>query len=404
MQNRIDWRQNLFFVWISQFLSMAAFSSSYTFLPFYLQEIGLNQAEVNWYFALICGLGNLAFAIAAPLWGVLADRYGRKMMLLRANFGAALLIPVMGLLTDPDWLVIHRIACGVVTGTIAAAQTLTLSTTPEEKRNLALGVLSSAIYSGGTIGQFLGGPLVSWIGFSMTFLVSGILLGLSGVLVLLFARENFHPVERRFCFRFEIPRFGRVWMLFFLFFFLCVSRDFGGLYTVILVDEVMGDHQTALRYAGYLSGIASIAAILSGVLLGYMADRMKLLPLLVVALALGALLRFPQGMAGDFQSLLLYSCLFTFCCAGLEPLLQSWLAGVTPASEHGRYFGWAACFKAVGWSAASLFSGGVAKLCDDNVRSVFVSGGLLLLCAVPLTLWIAKFISPPDRAKRADAK
>ena len=64
----------------------------------------------------------------------------------------------------------------------------------------------------------------------------------------------------------------------------------------------------------------------------------------------------------------------------------------------------AACFKAVGWSAASLFSGGVAKLCDDNVRSVFVSGGLLLLCAVPLTLWIAKFISPPDRAKRAGAK
>ena len=400
MPDRIDWRYNLWCVWITQFLSAAAFSSAYTFLPFYLQHIGLGESDVNWYFALICGVGNFSFALAAPVWGMLADRYGRKMMLLRANFGAALLIPLTGFLTDPDWLVVHRLVCGVVTGTITASQTLILSTTPEDKRSFALGALSAAVFSGGIIGQFLGGPVVTWIGFAGTFIGCGVLLALAGMLVLFFAKENFEPVVKSFSFSWQFPSFGKIWILLVLFFFLSVSRDFGGIYTALLVDEIIGDHQIALRYAGYLSGIASIAAIASGLILGHLADRMKLLPLLLAALAGSALMRIPQGLADNYGVLLTFSCLFTFGCAGLDPLLQTWLAGSVPAQEHGRYFGWAACFKAVGWACASLFSGTVVWMFGDEIRSVFFVGSLLLLLAVPLALKTAKFVPPPERSRK----
>ncbi len=399
------WQRNLVLIWCSQFLSMAAFSSAYTFMPFYFKAIGVPNDRLSWYVALFAAAGNLSFAVASPIWGMAADLYGRRMMLLRANFAAAALIPVMGLIHQPELLIFHRLLLGAMTGTVTAAQTLVLSTTPSRHRTFALGAIASALFSGMMIGQFLGGDIVNWIGFNATFVVGGAFLGTAGVLVL-GVRENFrrHPAplaRMRRDFTFRIPRFGKVWYLMLLFICMSLCRDFDGPFVPVLVDHIVNDNVLALRWSGHISGYCSAAAILSGLALGYVADRMRLLKVLMTAILIAGLLRIPQALAESFGMLLTFRTLMVLAAGGIEPLLQSWLAGVTPEKEHGRYFGWAACFKAMGWTLGALLGGGMIRVFDNNVRAVFIGAAVLFLLLLPLVRFVGGRIPPPERRRHA---
>lgn len=400
----IRWKRNLALIWFSQFLSMAAFSSSYTFIPFYFKHIGLSGETLGWYVALFAAVGNVSFAAAAPVWGIVADVCGRRPMLLRANFAAALLIPLMGVIHNADLLVFHRFLLGAVSGTVTAAQTLVLSTTPANRRSFALGTIASALFSGAMTGQFLGGPIVSMIGFSNTFLASGILLGISGLLVLAGVREHFTPPPNRLAvfrsgFKFGVPRFGRVWYIMLLFVCMSIARDLDGPFMPLMVDSIVHDNDLALKWSGYISGFCSAAAILSGLSLGYLADRTKLIVVLLAVVLVAGLLRFPQALATSLGGFIVFRVLTVMFAGGIEPLLQSWLAGSTPEKEHGRYFGWAACFKAIGWTSGSLLGGLLIQTFDNNVRAVFVGAALLFLLLVPLIRLVYIKVPPPERRR-----
>ena len=217
-----SWQRNLAVVWLSQFISMASFSSAYTFMPFFFRQLGVTgDEELSHYVALFSVAGNLTFCIFAPIWGMVADVYGRRMMLIRANFGGALLMPLLAVITSPDLIIVHRLFLGALTGTVSAAQTLIISTTPKEHRSFALGAIASALFGGMMAGQFLGGGLVQRFGFNWTFAGSGVLLFVSGMLVLIWGRENFTRTEtlreRVRSIRWRIPRFGVIWYLMVLF-------------------------------------------------------------------------------------------------------------------------------------------------------------------------------------------
>ncbi|MGE4563729.1 MAG: MFS transporter, partial [Victivallaceae bacterium] len=296
-----SWKSILLLIWLSQFFAMAAFSSAYTFIPFYLKHIGVPGDRLSWYVALFSASGNLSFAIASPIWGMIADIYGRRPMLLRANFAAALLIPLMGLITNPDLLIVHRFVLGAMAGTVTASQTLILSTTPGQNRSFALGAIASALFSGMMVGQFLGGDVVNYLGFRGTFFLGGALLAIAGGLVLL-VHEKFtrpaRPLEQiRRGFAFRLPRFGKVWYLMLLFVSMSLARDFDGPFVPVLVDDIVKDNALALRWSGHISGFCSAAAILSGLSLGFLADRVKLITVLLAAILIAGLLRLPQAMA-----------------------------------------------------------------------------------------------------------
>ena len=395
---RYSWRRNLAIIWISQFLSMASFSSAYTFMPFYFSSLGVPDDELSMYVALFNVAGNLTFCIFAPIWGMVADVYGRRMMLLRANFGAAVMLPLMALMNSPEWLILLRLGIGALTGTVAAAQTLLISTTPKEHRSFALGTIASALFGGMMAGQFLGGDYVMLFGFHSAFLASGGLLFVSGLLVLLGVRENF---ERRESMRehlagirWRLPRFGLVWYLLILFVFMGLAREFDNPFLPILVREVMHGAPEAVSWSGRISGFCSLAGILSGLLLGYLADRMSLIRVASAVIVIAGAMRIVQSFSSDVIQLLVERSLMVLAAGGIEPLLQSWLAGVTPEREHGSFFGWAACFKSVGWMLGALSGGFTASLLG-GVRGVFFGSGIMFLLLVPLMLFTSRRLPPP---------
>ena len=91
----VPWQRNLAAIWVVQILAISGFSLRVPFLPFYLADLGVDTVDGQ---ALWSGLINAGgagvMALTAPFWGVIADRRGRRMMLIRAAFaGCATVVP-----------------------------------------------------------------------------------------------------------------------------------------------------------------------------------------------------------------------------------------------------------------------------------------------------------------------
>src|SRR5947209_10808072 len=133
--------------------------------------------------------------VAAPIWGVLADRHGRKIMLIRAAFSAAVLVGLMGLATSVYQLLLLRLLQGAFTGTVSAAQALVASQTPKNRLGFSLGTMQTAVFVGSSMGPLLGGFVAQWLGFRPAFGIASCLLMTCAVLVLFFVHEEKRPAR-----------------------------------------------------------------------------------------------------------------------------------------------------------------------------------------------------------------
>ena len=135
----VTWKKNFIVVWFSQFLSIMGFAFAMPFAPFFMQELGVTEpAKLKMWVALFAAAAPVTLAILAPFWGLLADRYGRRIMLLRANFAAAIVVALMGTVHSAAALVGLRLFQGVFTGTVAAAQTMVSVQAPPHRQQLHL--------------------------------------------------------------------------------------------------------------------------------------------------------------------------------------------------------------------------------------------------------------------------
>src|SRR5215218_8906195 len=193
----ISWRRNLYALWVAQTLAILGFGLRDAFLPFYLKQLGtLDTEQAALWSGLVAAGGAGVMAFSAPLWGMISDRRGRKPMVLRAMVAAMLTVGLMGIATEPWHLFGLRLVEGAFTGTVTASTALVAASAPKDKLGYSLGLISMAVFSGASLGPFLGGILADVIGYRATFAVSASMLGSAAVIVYFFVREKFTPPVR----------------------------------------------------------------------------------------------------------------------------------------------------------------------------------------------------------------
>lgn len=134
----INWKRNLTVTWLGCFLTGAAFSLVMPFLPLYVEQLGVTgHSALNMWSGLVFSITFLFSAIASPFWGGLADRKGRKIMLLRSALGMAIVMLLMGMAQNIWQFLILRALLGLLGGFIPNANALIATQVPRHKSGWA---------------------------------------------------------------------------------------------------------------------------------------------------------------------------------------------------------------------------------------------------------------------------
>ena len=188
------WRRNLYVCLFGSFTTLAAMTLLLPFLPFYVAELGVktDAAIVQWS-GVAFGATFLGAGLVAPLWGKIADRYGRKLILVRASLCMAVTMSLIGLAQNIGQLVALRLLAGLLGGYSSGAVVLVATQTPRERAGWALGMLSVGTMTGNLTGPLIGGILPGLIGIRETFFLAGSVIFIAFVATLLLIREQPRP-------------------------------------------------------------------------------------------------------------------------------------------------------------------------------------------------------------------
>lgn len=407
--NPINWKQNLFVIWLSQFLAMVGFGCCMPFIPLLLKEnLHIDDENLRGVYVSIYYLAAMiSLCIASAVWGMLADRFGRKLMLLRASYAAALFYPLLALAPNFWVLATIRFVCSFFSGTVNPAQTLLITTTPAEKHGFVLGLLSTATSSGNMLGYLLGGVIVHYYGYTEAFFTCGGIYLASALLVQFFAKEDFNVKlvkKKRSESKFKFKEVATPAVLWLLVLFLCygIANRLVQPYMALLVEKVHG-FKGAAFYTGIVSAAASAGGFFSGLCIGWLCDRLAPRKLLLPILISGTAFTAAMALSYNVEMLILTRFLAAFAVHGIQPVLQLMLTKITRPELRGTYFGWSGSVNTAGGIICSFLGGGVVWF--SGVQGVYMVSAIILLLMIPLMIPAVcamkkEFVVAPDATAR----
>jgi len=191
------WEKNLYSLWLAQLIASLGLSMIIPFLPFYLRDLGVsgNQAVKIWS-GFIFSAPFMISAFMQPIWGMLGDRKGRKLMVVRAMVALSLANFLMGFARSAPQLLFLRFLQGSLSGFVAPSLALMASCAPEEKTGQALGTLQSSLVTGMVGGPLLGGVLAHLVGYRPLFFGTAFFCFCGAIIVISFVKEDFVPQEK----------------------------------------------------------------------------------------------------------------------------------------------------------------------------------------------------------------
>jgi DHA1 family multidrug resistance protein-like MFS transporter len=399
-----DWTITLYAVWAGEMLALIGFASRVSFLPFYLGDLGVTDVDGQTLWSgLINAAGAGAMAITAPLWGLLADRHGRKPMLLRGLFGGAVVVFLMGLATAPWQLLVLRVLEGTLTGTVAAATALVATSAPRARLGYALGMVQTAVFAGAAVGPLFGGIAYDRIGPRATFAMAGAMLAAGGIVVALFAREHFSPVARgplhdegrwrRFqtssAFLFSA---AMLTMLAAIFVIRMVAMALQPIIPLFVAQLSTGTSDVA-TVAGIVLGAAGLTSAVAAAYFGRLGDRLGHRRILAVSLTAAGLIYLPMAIVRNPWQLAVLQGLLGVAAGGLIPSANALIAHLTPLSRRGAVFGLTAALSGVGGFVGPLLGASLAT--SLGFRATFVAAGILLLGMAVLVIATSRAVDEP---------
>ena len=375
------WQRNLAVLWLAQTLMMMAFSFFFPFIPLYVQTLGVQgTAQAAQWAGLLSAASAISMAIVQPIWGNLADRFGRKPMVVRSMVSAGILTSLMGLATSPEQLLVLRFLQGALSGSVSAANAMVASTTPRERLGYALGVMQVALFVGSSLGPLAGGLVADSFGHRSSFFISGVGMIAGGAVVILFAKERFarppagggrRSVLKESRSLLALPTFPiLIVVIFMIQLGVMVISPVLSLYVAEL-----GGPENAATAAGVVLGASGAVSAASALTIGRVSDRIGARVILPICLLGAAAAYLPQAFIAEVWQLLLLRMLLGVFLGGLMPSANALVARLVPQERRGAAFGLTATASSLANAIGPLSAGAVTT--RFGVRAVFLSTGLL---------------------------
>jgi len=386
MTRTISWQRNLAVLAVVQIISTLGFGLIFPFLPLYVRDLGVSTTgSLEFWAGLAFSAQAFTMMIASPIWGTVADRSGRKLMLERATLGGAIIVGAMGFVQNAEQLVILRALQGATTGVIAANNALVAAQTPKEHSGFALGVINMARWVGVAGGPLVGGVIGELFGFRESFWITGALLGIAGVAVVLWVQEDFHPVVKA-----QRPGFWASYRAIFTaqgmrgLYGLAFLRSLGATVTVpILALFVLalnqGEERGSVAMTGLIIGAAAFTSAVSAVYLGRLGDSIGHERILFGSAVLSAVLFIPQVFVASSWQLAFWQAVSGVAIGGLVPSVSALMNIYAPAGNQGATYGLDNSVQAAARVVAPMLAAALATWV--GYRGVFVGAAAIYVVA-----------------------
>jgi MFS transporter, DHA1 family, multidrug resistance protein len=389
----VDWRRNLWILFFAEFTAIFGFSFCFPFLPLYLaRDMGVHSSHTLALWTGVTGsAAGLTSAVVSPFWGILADRYGRKSMLLRSMLGGGVTVGLFAIAQTPLQVLVFRILQGAASGTVAAATTLVATGTPREHVGRAMGVLSSAVALGSAVGPFAGGLAANYIPLRYVFLGGGLLLLIAVVPVIIGVREA--PLVPRVTTEqrtgmFDVLRLAGPGVLLAVIVLLAsqslLQVAWSGGQPLISLRLLQLSASSAASATGIAFAASGVASAISGISYARIAHGWGYRWLAAAASILAAAALLAIGLAPNVVLVIAGSFVGGLCVGAALPAITAMLGLETPTEVQGRVFGLSASATALGFGIGPLLAGTIAGVLSIEV-GFFVMAAFALLLALLVT-------------------
>ncbi|WP_418126630.1 multidrug efflux MFS transporter [Streptococcus parasuis] len=375
------WKQNLKVAWLGSFLTGTSFTLVMPFISVFVEELGVGPGLVEYYAGLAVSTNALAAALMAPIWGSLADRYGRKPMMVRAAFAMIFTMGGMAFVPNVFWLIVLRVLNGVFTGYIPNATALIASQVPKDKTGYALGTLSTGAVAGNLIGPTLGGVLAEMFGVHTVFLLVGLLYAIVVILTVFYIREDFVPIKKSDVLPvkevFAQVKDRQMLVGLFVTSMIIIAAAQAVVPILTLYVRHLGQTDNLLFVAGFIISLPGMASLATSGYLGKLGDRIGNHRLLLMALTYSLLINVFCVFAENPFQLGLLRFLYGFGTGALLPSVNSLLTKLTPKEGISRIFAYNQLFNNLGSVVGPMMGSAVAAhMGYDWV--FYLSSGLVL--------------------------
>jgi DHA1 family multidrug resistance protein-like MFS transporter len=376
------WKRNLYIIWISQFFAIGGISLVLPFLPLFIRELGVVNAEQEriWSGWAYAGPFLLSF-LSTPIWGTLGDKYGRKVMTVRAIFGLGLTQILVGFSQTPFQLVLFRLIQGILSGFIPAALSLVSSNTPKERSGYALGILQTSTAAGSIIGPLIGATLAAFFGFRVIFFINATTCILIGFFIIWGFKETYSvSKEEKHYNIFDNFKYlatkKHLLVILFVFFIAQTGIVSNSPIFTLFVESITPNTANLATTAGIIFSIAGVANMISGPIWGKKNDQYGAKRNLSLALFLGSIAIGLHSIATNVFTISFFRIILGISIGGILPALYSLMSNDTPIERRGGILGIASSFSTLGNMVGPLLGGYIASYYGFHV--VFLFGALLL--------------------------
>ena len=292
-----DWRVLVAIFWVTQLVESMGVSQVYALLPAYLRELGVPDADR---LAFVGLYGSLVFVLGlplVPLWGVWADKYSRKVVIVRSALVEVAVFGLAALAREPWMMALAVLGIGFQLGNTGVMLAAIRDVTPHHRVGTTIAIFGAAGPIGFAMGPVLAGVLIDGAGWAISnvFALSAV-FSMGTALAVWFGTHEVRPAVvpegRTITLAFGAMRsvLGDpiVRRLFLIYGVVFLANQVSRPYTPVLVEDIVGAGTGLAASIGLVMGAASLVGALMAPLAGYLGDHIGFRPVLVVALAAGA--------------------------------------------------------------------------------------------------------------------
>ncbi|MDD7022329.1 MAG: MFS transporter [Aeromonadales bacterium] len=384
------WKAALFVFCLDWLLMSGSYTLMFPFLPVYLKnDLGCPPEDLTFWSSACFSVQFVFSALLSPFWGRIADRFGRKLMLLRASSMLAIAYFICMIVQTPFQLFLARIFMGFACGITPVILSMNSDIVPKDKLGFSMGLLQSMNILGSVVGPLAGGAIAQYLSVRLTFAITTAALATVTVVSLIFIHEPPRaaaPAPAPGAHgggALSVLRQGPV---------LCVLlAASAGMMIMMLPVSILTPYIVSLAHgsthgivlSGAVFSLYGIAGALTSPLWGTLGQRRGFFNVLVLSMLLSALASAGQALPQSVAWFAAANFAAGVCLAGIVPMVNALLVRATRQGERTAAFGLLYSFSEVGSGSGPIVGGLIASAIAP--RATFLcSSALLALAALAL--------------------